>query len=97
VDAQCAASAFHQHLQIPASLRRFHDAEGARLAGHWNVRGVVRCDLEERASAASARNRIQRGHLSLNDIQPLGFIAAGPQCGVALPQAPHFRARTPAF
>ena len=54
MDPQRAASAFRQHLEISAGLRRFHDAEGVFLAGHGQVGGIVAGDLQKDSAVRSA-------------------------------------------
>ena len=49
MDAQRAATAFHQHLEITAGLRRLHDAETVGMAGHVDIGRIVAGDLQEHA------------------------------------------------
>ena len=54
MDAQRAAVALDEHLEIAARLRRLDDAERVALAGHRQVRGVVAGDLQEDAGVGAA-------------------------------------------
>src|ERR1700731_1876663 len=52
--AQRAPAALGQHVEIAARLRRLDDAERGLLAGHREIPGVVRCDLQEYAAVGAA-------------------------------------------
>ena len=54
MDAQRAAAAFHQHLEIPARLRSLHHAEAVVMAGHVDVGRVIAGDLQEHAGIRAA-------------------------------------------
>src|SRR5665213_1443206 len=54
MDAQCAATPFHQHLKVAARLRRFHHAEAVGMAGHVDISRIVASDLQEHAGIGAA-------------------------------------------
>src|SRR5215813_7012116 len=61
VDAQSAAAAFGENVEVAASLRGFHDTKRIFLAGDCHVGGVVAGNLQEDAAVWAALVGLSRG------------------------------------
>ena len=54
MDAEGAAAAVEQDLEIATGLSGFDDAESVFLAGNGEVEGVVACDLQDHSVVTAA-------------------------------------------
>src|SRR5579875_1787717 len=59
--AQGAPSAFGQHVEIAARLRRLHDGKPVAMAGNGQILGVLAGDLQEHAAVRPALVRLPGG------------------------------------